>query len=225
MSAWVDVGARAELKFAPGAPVKIGDHWLAVFELGDRLVAIDNNCPHASAPLCDGTVIGGKVVCYLHCWEFDLATGACVGHVADAHDKIANGAAAVAGRFVSVSRDLTLRAFDHDGVQLAVIPSPHTHSIKCIAAHPHRPLVATGAYDGTLALFDDLKRPLCDRLRIVELFGDLFAREVHGGGDAHHALALPERSIQHLLRCTLFAALDFASIRVGFARELAGFFA
>jgi nitrite reductase (NADH) small subunit len=77
MSAWVDVGALADLKFAPGAPVQLGGHWLAVFRLGDELVAIDNACPHASAPLCDGTLLDGKVVCYLHCWEFDLRTGAC----------------------------------------------------------------------------------------------------------------------------------------------------
>ena len=52
-------------------------HWVAVFRQGERLLAIDNACSHASAPLCDGTVRDGKVVCYLHCWEFDLATGAC----------------------------------------------------------------------------------------------------------------------------------------------------
>ncbi|HEX5054422.1 MAG TPA: Rieske 2Fe-2S domain-containing protein [Planctomycetota bacterium] len=77
MSRWVDVGATAELKFEPGAPVQIDGHWIAVFRVDGQWCAIDNNCPHASAPLCDGTVIDGKVVCYLHCWEFDLRTGAC----------------------------------------------------------------------------------------------------------------------------------------------------
>lgn len=74
---WVDVGPIADLKFTPGAPVRIGDRWIAIFRLGDEWRAIDNACPHASAPLCDGTVLDGKVVCYLHCWEFDLRTGAC----------------------------------------------------------------------------------------------------------------------------------------------------
>jgi nitrite reductase (NADH) small subunit len=77
VSRWVDVGALAELVFGPGAPVQIDRHWIALFRLGDELLAIDNACPHASAPLCDGAVLGGKVVCYLHCWEFDLRTGAC----------------------------------------------------------------------------------------------------------------------------------------------------
>lgn len=77
MNRWVDVGALAELKFGPGAPVKIDGHWVALFRLGEQLVAIDNNCSHASAPLCDGTVLGEQVVCFLHCWKFDLRTGAC----------------------------------------------------------------------------------------------------------------------------------------------------
>jgi len=74
---WVDIGAIAELKFGPGAPVKVGNHWIAVFRVEGVFRAIDNNCPHASAPLCDGTMFDGKVACYLHCWEFDLVTGAC----------------------------------------------------------------------------------------------------------------------------------------------------
>ena len=39
--------------------------------------SIDNACPHASAPLCDGTVMDGKVICHLHLWEFDVKTGVC----------------------------------------------------------------------------------------------------------------------------------------------------
>jgi NAD(P)H-dependent nitrite reductase small subunit len=74
---WVDVGAIAELRFSPGAPVRVGERWLAIFRLGEDYVAVDNTCPHASAPLCDGTVLDGKVICFLHCWEFDLRTGAC----------------------------------------------------------------------------------------------------------------------------------------------------
>lgn len=77
MSRWIDVGPVADLKFAPGAPIEVEGRWLAVFPLDGGYVAIDNACPHASAPLCDGTVLDGKVICYLHLWEFDLRTGAC----------------------------------------------------------------------------------------------------------------------------------------------------
>lgn len=77
MSRWVDVGALDEMKFDPGYPVRVGDRWLAVFPSGGGYRVIDNACPHASAPLCDGTLLNGKVVCHLHLWEFDLETGAC----------------------------------------------------------------------------------------------------------------------------------------------------
>ena len=77
MTRWVDVGAVADLKFRPGAAVEVDGHWIAVFPLDDGYAAIDNACPHASAPLCDGTVLDGKVICFLHLWEFDLQTGAC----------------------------------------------------------------------------------------------------------------------------------------------------
>ena len=77
MSRWVDVGAIAELEFQPGATVKIGENWIALFQKDGGYRAIDNVCPHAGAPLADGSVLDGKIVCFLHCWEFDLDTGAC----------------------------------------------------------------------------------------------------------------------------------------------------
>jgi nitrite reductase/ring-hydroxylating ferredoxin subunit len=72
---WVDVGAPEDLKFAPGAPVRIGESWYAIFRLGEEFSCIDNACPHAGAPLCDGTLLDGKIVCFLHHWEFDVRTG------------------------------------------------------------------------------------------------------------------------------------------------------
>ena len=74
---WVSVGRPEDLRFTPGAVVRIGNHWIAIFRLGDGYAAIDNACPHAGAPLCDGSVQDGKVACALHLWEFDLRTGAC----------------------------------------------------------------------------------------------------------------------------------------------------
>ncbi len=74
---WYPIGRPDDLAFEPGAAVRVADRWLAIFRLDGDYLAIDNACPHASAPLCDGTVLDGKVVCALHLWEFDLRTGAC----------------------------------------------------------------------------------------------------------------------------------------------------
>ncbi|MCA8951296.1 MAG: Rieske (2Fe-2S) protein [Planctomycetes bacterium] len=77
MSAWIDVGAPAELEFRPGATVVAAGRRIALFRVGDGYRALDNPCPHAGAALADGTLLDGKVACFLHCWEFDLETGAC----------------------------------------------------------------------------------------------------------------------------------------------------
>ena len=52
---------------------------LAVFRLTepDRVVVIDNACPHAGGDLSGGEVKGDIVTCKWHHWEFSLTTGAC----------------------------------------------------------------------------------------------------------------------------------------------------
>ncbi|WP_416986612.1 WD40 repeat domain-containing protein [Streptomyces sp. T028] len=70
----------------------------------------------------------------------------------EAHHRIANGCAPLPGaRFVSVSRDLQLRLWQ--GAEATVIPTPHDHSIKCVAASPDGTLVATGSYAGMVAVY------------------------------------------------------------------------
>jgi WD40 repeat protein len=77
----------------------------------------------------------------------------CVKMIRHAHRKISNGAAVLPdGRFLSVSRDLALRIWTLDSVE--EFATPHDHSIKCVAASPQGSLVATGAYNGCVALFD-----------------------------------------------------------------------
>ena len=48
---------------------------LALFRVNGKVYCIDNTCPHASGPLCEGEVDDGKVICPWHGWTFDLATG------------------------------------------------------------------------------------------------------------------------------------------------------
>src|SRR5262249_34556662 len=58
-----------------GRAVQVAGHELAVFNLGDRFLAVGNRCPHQGGPLCDGIVTGGSVVCPLHAWKVNLETG------------------------------------------------------------------------------------------------------------------------------------------------------
>lgn len=48
---------------------------LAIFNLGDRFLAVDGRCPHKGGPLADGIVAGDTVVCPLHAWKIGLTSG------------------------------------------------------------------------------------------------------------------------------------------------------
>ena len=85
----------------------------------------------------------------------DAVSMRCIRHVAHAHSKIANAACTVKGiGFASASRDLTLRLWSLSGDAAGVLPTPHRHSVKCVASDPDGRRIATGAYDGTIAVLD-----------------------------------------------------------------------
>ena len=73
---WVRVTPCENIPPREGRSVAIGGRELAIFNLGDRFLATDNQCPHQGGPLCDGIVTGSSVVCPLHAWKVSLATGA-----------------------------------------------------------------------------------------------------------------------------------------------------
>lgn len=52
---------------------------LVVCKDGDDVFALDGVCPHRGAPLEDGFLNEGCVVCPWHGWAFDLKTGALKG--------------------------------------------------------------------------------------------------------------------------------------------------
>jgi nitrite reductase (NADH) small subunit len=75
---WVRVTVCDNIPPREGRAVLVGDRELAVFNLGDRFLATDPQCPHQGGPLCDGIVTGTSVVCPLHAWKIDLDSGAVV---------------------------------------------------------------------------------------------------------------------------------------------------
>lgn len=73
--AWVRVAHACDIPLREGRAVQIGSREIAIFNLGDRFLAIENHCPHKGGPLADGIVSGAAVVCPLHAWRFSLETG------------------------------------------------------------------------------------------------------------------------------------------------------
>ena len=72
---WVRIARVSDLPLREGRAARIGDREIALFHLGDRVLAVDNQCPHQGGPLCDGIVTGQSVVCPLHAWKVNLADG------------------------------------------------------------------------------------------------------------------------------------------------------
>ena len=77
---WVRVTQCESIPLREGKAVEIDGHRIAIFNLGDSFVAVDNRCAHRGGPLSDGIVSGSMVVCPLHAWAFHLHTGAVVNH-------------------------------------------------------------------------------------------------------------------------------------------------
>jgi len=72
---WIRVATRDSVPPREGRAASIGDREIALFNLGDRFLAVDNRCPHRGGPLADGIVTGAAVVCPLHAWKICLDDG------------------------------------------------------------------------------------------------------------------------------------------------------
>lgn len=75
MGEWVRVGTLDDFREGRGTVVRLGETKVAVFNIGGRLRAIQDSCPHMGASLGDSPVRDGKVLCHMHGWSFDLETG------------------------------------------------------------------------------------------------------------------------------------------------------
>jgi nitrite reductase [NAD(P)H] small subunit len=72
---WVRVTHCENVPVREGRAVLVAGREIAIFNLGDRFMATDNQCPHKGGPLCDGIVAGNSVVCPLHAWKVRLDSG------------------------------------------------------------------------------------------------------------------------------------------------------
>ncbi len=72
---WVRITHCENIPLRQGRAVQVGEREIAIFNLGECFMAIDNCCPHKGGPLADGIVSGTTVVCPLHAWKLDLETG------------------------------------------------------------------------------------------------------------------------------------------------------
>lgn len=72
---WVRVAYCEDIPPREGRAVMIGDQEIAVFNLGEKFLAVENRCPHRQGPLADGMLAGATVICPLHAWKINLEDG------------------------------------------------------------------------------------------------------------------------------------------------------
>jgi nitrite reductase/ring-hydroxylating ferredoxin subunit len=75
MATWVDACNTEELPDGSRRLLRTGGCEIALFNVQDRVYAIDDSCPHQGSSLVVGKVEGTRVMCRAHGLRFDLATG------------------------------------------------------------------------------------------------------------------------------------------------------
>jgi nitrite reductase (NADH) small subunit len=73
--AYHSVARVGEVVEGQGQPFEVNGRLIAVFLDSGTYYAIDDNCPHKGAPLCDGIVMDRSVTCTWHGWRFNLTDG------------------------------------------------------------------------------------------------------------------------------------------------------
>lgn len=76
---WIQITIGENIPRREGRSVQVGGLTVAIFNLGDRFVALENRCPHRGGPLADGIVSSAgnavTVTCPLHNWRICAASG------------------------------------------------------------------------------------------------------------------------------------------------------
>ena len=78
-----DLGPIDRIPQGEGQTFVVAGREVAVFRArgADTVYATQARCPHKAGLLADGIVGDGKVICPLHSYKFDLATGTSLGNV------------------------------------------------------------------------------------------------------------------------------------------------
>lgn len=76
MPRFVTVANISDLPPGTCRTVEAEGRWIALFNVGGRIYATDNTCPHAGGPLGEGILSGEVVSCPWHGWRYNVRTGA-----------------------------------------------------------------------------------------------------------------------------------------------------
>ncbi len=74
------VAKSSEIKENQALSLEIDGQPIVIFRHQSKLFAMRNRCPHQGAPLSDGVLMQGHIVCIYHGWRFRLQDGAFSGN-------------------------------------------------------------------------------------------------------------------------------------------------
>ena len=71
-----NLGALSAIPPGGGRNIEVQGRKLAIFHARTgQVFAVQAECPHRGGPLADGLLGGTTLICPLHSWKFDLASG------------------------------------------------------------------------------------------------------------------------------------------------------
>ena len=83
MPEYVKVAKKSELPEGKPTSVQVQGEPVAIVRMQDNVYALHDICTHEEAPLSDGEVEDGEIVCPWHGATFKLENGECTGPPAD----------------------------------------------------------------------------------------------------------------------------------------------
>jgi len=76
-----NLGSIERIPIGEGREYKVEGELIAVFrERGGAVFAVQAKCPHRDGALADGLIGGGRIICPLHAFKFELSTGRPLGN-------------------------------------------------------------------------------------------------------------------------------------------------
>ncbi len=73
---WISAGLMADIPQRGARVVDVAGLAVAVFRTSDdKVLAVEDRCPHRGGPLSQGIVFGTSVACPLHGWVIELESG------------------------------------------------------------------------------------------------------------------------------------------------------
>ena len=69
-----------EIPEGEGREFRVGERFVAIFHYEGQFYALEDVCPHVGAPLNNGQLVDGTVMCMWHGWRFNLHDGVCINH-------------------------------------------------------------------------------------------------------------------------------------------------